>query len=96
MSKHPGCQGEILPAGQIGEEGGGFHHRADTGQRLGAFASQVMAGDSDLATMGPDQAEHAANGGGFAGAIGSQESIDTAFRNAQRDVAQRLHGAEAP
>ena len=70
-------------------------HPADDLADGGGFANDVMAGDADAAAAGSLEGSHHAPGGGFAGAVGTDETDDLAGKDVERDAFDGVDLGEA-
>ena len=84
-------EAEVLVRGQLVIEGELLRHIADHAFDLLQVARHIQAGDARLTVAGPEQAAEQADDGGFAGAIGTQETEDGALADLEADV---VNGSE--
>ncbi len=90
-----GHQVQVLAAGQLLVDGGVLAGEAEAGpDRLGGGAD-VVARHPGAARVGPQQGGEDADGGGLAGAVGTEQAEDGAGRGVQVDPGEGLLGAEA-
>ncbi len=85
----------VLPRGQIVVQPGGVRQHAQVRARLRSLAADVDAVDARFAAVGRQHAVEHAQTGGFAGAIGAEQTGDLAVARHERDVARRFDAAEA-
>ena len=76
---------EDLVAGEVGEE---FYIAWDVGDVVYGGFSGVGVVDAAGSGGGVDESEEAADGGGFTGAVGSEESVDCATGDGEVDVVE--------
>ena len=84
----PPVQVQVGPAGQVRQETGPFHERAQPGQRRRA-GTDLLAEDRDRPGVRVDQAHQRAQRGGLPGAVRPQEAEDLAPLHAQRQPVHR-------
>ena len=76
---------EDLVAGEVREE---FYIPWDVGDAVDGGFGGVGVVDAAGSGGGVDESEEAADGGGFAGAVGSEESVDCAMGDGEVDVVE--------
>ena len=76
---------EDLVAGEVGEE---FDVAGDVGDVVDGGFGGVGVVDAAGSGGGVDESEEAADGGGFAGTVGSEESVDCAAGDGEVDVVE--------
>jgi len=78
--------GQVFEGRKVFVERDLLGHDAQQAARGGAFPHHVVAHDADMAGGGREETGDAADSGGFAGAVGSQETEDLAGLRGERDV----------
>ena len=81
--------GQIGAPGEVGVEGRPLHQCADPAQGGGNLRRRFGAEQRDLTGRRCDQPQQHPNGGGLAGAVGTEEAVDRAVRHGQVDIVHR-------
>jgi hypothetical protein len=83
---HAADEAEILGGGEAAEEGEAFGDHTDLALDLARVSDGVEAENFDCAGGGGEDAGEHLDGGGFARAVGAEESVELARGHAERDV----------
>ena len=85
---------EVFGGGESAEEGEAFGHDANLAFERDRVRGKIVTKNLDAAGGRREQASEHLDGGGFAGAVGTEEAKELAGRHGQVDIADGGKGAE--
>ena len=83
---HAADEGEVFAGGELAEEGHAFGNDADVAFDFDGVGEEVLAENLDGARGGCEEAGEHLDGGGFAGAVGTEKAEELAGLDGKIDV----------